>query len=381
MVTTTRRYQLLYFVLFASFNGILAFRNVYFDEIGLSGVQMGVVGAVIIAAGILAQPVWGVAADRYGRARLAMAVGAVVSAAAALVFPLGRHVPAPFLLVLGASVLFAAFRSPIGPLANAMVLSSGIAYGRIRAFGSIAFGIGILVVGGLTARLGTTLIFYVYAAGMTMFVLLLIGLPGPDATITPDLRRETGRLLRNRTYVLLLLVAALVGGATASGSVFFSVYMRAIEAGDSMTGVAWFVRTLAEAAVYVGAARVGLRYRHQLTLSTVMHAVTFLAYGLTGALAAVFAIQVVHGVALALFGLSSVNMAHRLAPDGLASTSQTVLTAFGLGVGRVLGELVGGRLFDLVGAQELYLYLTVGVVAAFLVSLGLHLPGARGTPE
>lgn len=381
MLTEKRQYQLLYFVLFASGNGVAAFRNVFLEDVGLSGSQMGIIGAVLVASGMAAQPIWGVAADRYGRTKAALTIGALGSGIAALLYPAGMYVATPFLLFVVASVVFSSFRSPIHPLANAMVLSAGIDYGRVRAFGSIAFGVGILALGWLIERLGTPLIFYVYVIGMVAFVLTLRGLETPQADITPDIRREGLALVANPSFLLLLAVAVLIGAASAAGGSFFSVYMRAIDAGDTMTGAAWLVRTVAEAVIFVGAAGVGLSHRGQLSIGAAAYTLSFLAYALTGLLPVVFGVQIIHGVAIALFGLASVNLAHRLAPEGLASTSQAVVAAIGLGSGRIVGQLAGGRLVDLVGVQDLYYFVAACTLLAGVVSLGFHLSTFGVAPE
>lgn len=381
MLTEKRQYQLLYFVLFASGNGVAAFRNVFLEDAGLSGSQMGIIGAILVASGMAAQPVWGIAADRYGRTKVALAIGAVGSALAALLYPAGMYVSSPFLVFVVASVVFSAFRSPIHPLADSMVLSSGLDYGKVRAFGSIAFGVGILALGWLIEWFGTPLIFYVYVVGMVVFVFTLRGLERPDADIAPDLRREGIALVKNRQFLLLLAVAVLIGAASAAGGSFFSVYMRAIDAGDSMTGAAWLLRTVAEAVVFVGAARLGLKHRGQLSLGAGAYTLSFLAYAVTGFLPMIFGIQIIHGIAIALFGLASVNLAHHLAPDGLASTSQAVVAALGLGSGRIVGQLVGGRLVDLVGVQDLYFFVAASTFLAGVVSLGFYLAAFEETGE
>jgi PPP family 3-phenylpropionic acid transporter len=372
VVAEKQQYKLLYFVLFASSNGILAFRNVYFREIGLSGAQMGILGAVIIATGMLTQPIWGVTADRYNRTKLVVAIGAIFSGMASLLYPLGQYVTTPFFILIGVSILFSGFKSPIRPLVNSMVLSSGIEFGSIRAFGSIAFGIGVLLVGALIERLGTSLIFYVYVVGMGLFVLLLVSVSSPDAGVSHDFRRKAIKLIQNRAYLILLIIAALVGGATATGDAFFSVYMRTIDVNDNMTGAVWFVRTLVESVVFLRATGIRLESRHQLSLSAIAYITVFLGYGVTDVLGLHFAIQLAHGIGIAFFELSTVTIAHQLAPEGLKSTAQAVMTMFGLGIGRVLGELIGGSLFDLVGAQKFYIYLTPVLVVAFILSFALY---------
>lgn len=371
MLSDERRYQSLFFLLYASINGIAGYRNVFFADIGLTESQMGVIGAVLVGAGILAQPFWGVFADTLGRTKLLMAAGAVVSVAGGLLFPIGMVVESPFFLMLLAAVIYSAFRSPIVPLANSMVMSSGIDYGSVRAFGSIAFGIGILAMGPLVNSFGTVTIFAIYAVGMAGFVLSLRGLPRPpSAELSPDLRTDALGLLTNPRFVLLLGVAFLFGASTSTGNAFFSVYIRAIEASDTMTGVAWFLRTLAEAAVFIWAVRLDLDHRSQLLVGTLVCAVSFLLYVTPGTLPVVFLAQVPLGAGFAFYTLASVSLAHEYAPATLSASAQAVLAALGLGTGRVLGQAVGGWIAEITSVQALYLYLALAALLAALFSLG-----------
>lgn len=371
MLSAKRRYQFLYLLLYASANGIAGFRNVFFADIGLSESQMGLIGSVLVGAGILAQPVWGVLADTHGRTKTVLSVGAVVSVIGGLLFPFGMVLESPFLLMVLAAVIYSAFRSPLIPLANAMVLSAGIDYGNVRAFGSIAFGVGILVMGPLVGVFGTVSIFAVYAIGMAIVVVSLRGLPRPpSADLSPDLRRDTLTLLTNARFVLLLVVAMLVGAATSTGNAFFSVYIRAIGLGDTMTGVAWFLRTIAEAVVLVLAIRWGANHRIELLAGALISGLSFLAYVVAETFPLVFLAQIPRGVGFALFTLASVSLAYEYAPESLSASSQTVLAALGLGTGRVFGQVIGGQVADVSGVKTLYLYLAVASLLGALFTLG-----------
>ena len=379
MLPEKRRYQTLYFVFFAAGSGITAFRNVYFEELGLSGFEMGVIGAVMVGAGMFAQPLWGIVADRFGQTKGSLLVGTAVSGLVGLAFPaIGQTVTDPpvlFGLLLAAGVVFASFRAPIMPIANSMVLDSGLDYGSVRAFGAIAFGLGLVGIGSLVEWFGTTVVFYIYVVGMGGFFLALWGLPKPDTTVAPDYRSEAVRLLTNRRFLLLLVVGIVMGGVVSAGASFFAVFMRDIQAGDDITGVAWFIRTVGEAIIFLAMARIGLDYRWQLSLGVGAYVLGYAVYGFTGAVPAIVSVQLILGVGYAMFNLSTVNLAHRFAPEALSSTAQAVMTGVGIGAGRAVGQLIGGQLVDMVGTQELYLWLAGATVAALLVSLLFFLPG------
>jgi PPP family 3-phenylpropionic acid transporter len=345
---------------------------------------MGAIGAVMVGAGMFAQPLWGVVADRYGRTKGSLLVGTAVSALVGLAFPViggaALEPPVLFVLLLAAGVVFASFRAPIMPIANSMVLDSGLEYGSVRAFGAIAFGIGLAGIGIFVEWFETTIVFYIYVVGMAVFFLFLWGLPKPETTVAPDIRSEAVRLLTNRRFLALLVVGVVMGGVVSAGAAFFAVFMRDIQAGDDITGVAWLIRTVGEAVIFLTMARIGLDYRWQLSLGVGLYAVGYAVYGLTGAVPAIISVQLVLGVGYALFNLSTVNLAHRFAPEALSSTAQAVMTGVGIGAGRAVGQLAGGQLVDVVGTQQLYLWLAGATIAALAVSLYFHLPGV-GTAE
>jgi PPP family 3-phenylpropionic acid transporter len=377
MLGDKRGYQLLYFVFFASSNGFIVFRNAYFEELGLTGGQMGILGALLVVGGMLAQPIWGGLADRFAASKPVLLIAAGVSSVVILAFPLAGSVPDPFLLFVLATALLSTVRSPIVPITNAMILSRGVDYGQVRAFGSVAFGLGSLVIGWLLSRFATEIVFYIYAVGMVVLVLIVRGVPDADADLTPDLKREAVKLLRNRRFLLLLGVAVLLGGASSSGSAYFSVYVRAIGAPDSLTGTAWMVKTVGEAAIFLSMAKLGLANRTQLTLGAALFAGCYLVYAAVGTPAAIMAVQLVLGVGLALYNLAVVEFAHRFSPDDLTSTGQAVLSAFGIGTGRALGQLGAGNVMDAIGVQSMYYVLAAVATAALLLSLAFHGPTLR----
>lgn len=381
MVGEKRQYQLLYFVFFASSNGFVVFRNAYFEEVGLTGGQMGLLGAVLVVGGMLAQPVWGALADRFAASKTILLIAAGVSSVTILAYPLAGRVPAsvvdPFLLLVVATALLSTVRSPIVPITNAMILSKGYDYGQVRAFGSIAFGLGSLAIGWLLAETATAIVFYIYAVGMVVLVFIIRGVPDAEADLTPDLKRDALRLLTDRRFILLLAVAMVLGGVSSAGSAYFSVYVRAIGASDGLTGTAWMIKTVGEAAIFLSMAKIGLANRTQLTLGASLYVGTFLVYAAIATPAAILGVQLVFGVGLALFNLAVVNFAHRFSPEELTSTGQAVLSAFGIGSGRALGQLAAGGVMDLVGVQSMYYVLAAGAGVALLLSLGFHWPSIR----
>lgn len=365
------RFRVLFAVYFLSYSGVNVFRNAYLEDLGMTGTQMGVVGFVFVVVGVMAQPGWGLVTDWRGTPRTALELGAVGSGVALLSYPLGGLTSHTFAVVVVGTAVFSVFHAPIVPVANALVLSEGLEYGRVRAFGSVAFGVGSVCVGLLLTAVDTAVVVALYAGGMCVVVALVHG--GGARTERPslsaDLSRDVRALFANGRFGLLVGVAVLVGFSSQSASAFFSVYVRVLGPGDTFTGIAWGVKTVFEAVTFLFLFRVGGSYRTLLVAGCTLSALPSLAYALTTDPAVVLAVQAFAGIGYATYYLVVVELAHALAPASLASTAQTVVLAIGLGGGGAVGQLVAGGVVDRLGLREMYALLAAAALAAAIVAV------------
>lgn len=363
-MSKARYFKWFYFVFFAAGSGFIVFRNAYFESIGMTGLQMGIVGFLLKAAGILAQPAWGLLGDRLGAQRRLLMAGVGVSGAVMLVYP---RVARVFPVLVVATVVFAAFRTPVRPMANAMLLSEGFSYGSVRAYGSIAYGIAALGLGVVIARLGSAIVFYTYAAGMALLVAILTRIPVESKPPTESVGLRAVSLVRDRNFAALLAAAFVMGAMFPAASTYLAVYVRAIGASDAITGLSIAVKTLAEGVVFLYATRLAISYRALLAAGAGCHVLAYVVYATTAAPILVVSLQFVVGVGYAAFMLAAVNLAYDLAAPSIKSTAQTFLAGFGLAAGTGVGTLATGWLLDLVGVQAMYGYvafLGVAVLAA-----------------
>lgn len=396
------RFQALFFANFAAFSGFAVFRNVYLEEMGMSGSAMGQIGFLLTATGVAVQPVWGVLTDYLHAEAPVLVVGGVVSALGLFAYPIAAELATPFVLVAAGTAVYSAFRAPIVPVANALVLSRGYDYGTVRAFGSVAFGIGSLGFGFLVAALGVSSVVYCYALGMGALVVVVLSLPESADTGDRDdgsddqsdgaaLSGAARALVTNYDFLVVLVLGFLVGLSTRGGSAFFAVYMRAVEASavvgpvrltaDGLTGAAWALKTLFEAVAFVYAVRLSWSYRSVLVAGGAAVTLPNLVYGLTTRPWAVVAVQAVGGLGYGLYYVASVEFVHVVARGRVTSTAQTVFTGVGLGLGGAAGQVVAGELYDLLGIQRMYVVVAVLGFAGALVGLLVRRSGTPGTAD
>ncbi|WP_248906263.1 MFS transporter [Halocatena marina] len=369
-----RYFESFYFLYFAALSGFVVYRNAYFADIGMTGVQMGTIGFLLRVAGIAALPLWGVLSDRFGAQKRILFGSVVVSGVLVLAYP---QFASAFPLLVFVTVALAAFRAPVRPVANSMLLSAGLPYGSVRAYGSIAFGVAALGIGLVSSQVGSVIVFYCFAAGMAALAVILIRIPVESKPPTESVGLRAASLIRDRNFAALLVAAFLMGAMFPAGGAYLSVYVKSLGASDAITGLSVAAKTLGEAVVFLYAARFTASYRRLLIAGAACHVITFALYASAPAASIVVSMQLLLGVGYAAFMLAAVNLAHELAPESIGSTAQTFLTGFGFATGSGVGELVTGRLLDLVGIQSTYAY--IAAVGLVVIAVSGLLDGWLGT--
>jgi PPP family 3-phenylpropionic acid transporter len=92
-------------------------------------------------------------------------------------------------------------------------------------------------------------------------------------------------------------------------------------------------------------------------------------------------VQVAGGLGFGFYYVAAVDLVHAVASERVSSTAQTVLTGAGIGFGGAVGQVLAGELYDLLGIQEMYLYLAaVGFLGA-AVGLLVRRSGSVGGAE
>lgn len=382
-------FQLLFFLYFIASSGFIVFRNVYLEEMGLSGTQMGQIGFVLMAAGVFAQPVWGLLTDYFRAERTVLVVAGSTSGLAILSYPLGDAVTATFLVVAVGTAVFSALRAPVAPIATGMVLSRGFDYGSVRAYGSLAFALGSLGFGFLVGTVGSVSIIYVYVAGAALVVAIAWSLPaddtsndGTDEADESSLVAATRLLVTNPVFLVVVGASFLLRLSVLGGEAFFAVYMRQLEISlavgpwsispDSVTGIAWMINSGIEAVAFLYVLRANLSHRWLLVVGGVVVVLPNLVYGVTSQPWILLAVQSLGGIGFAMSSVAAVELVDDVAAERVTSTAQTLLTGIGYGLGGAAGQMVAGTLFDTVGIMDMYVGIAVlgfvGAVIGLLIS-------------
>ena len=361
----------------------------YFQGLGFSGPQIGLLIGLSPLVVLVSAPLWTGLADATRRHRLVLSLTLLGSGLAVAAFPFLRA----FLPVLILMASFSIVNAAIPPLSDNATLQmlgdNRDMYGRQRLGGTLGYALAAPLAGHLVQSYGLAAAFWGCAAMYLCAFLAsqqLWSRPKPLSTAAPAHDREAVRggvrLLMTNPRWLLFLVAAFAGGMAASAlNSYFFPYLRELGANESTMGIALTIGTVLEVPVLFFGNRL-LRWLKAYPLflaALIVYSARMLLMAAATTTLQALLIQLLNGLSFPVMWLAGVAFADESAPPGLGATAQGLFGAAVFGVGTAIGGFAGGTLLVSVGAHTLFLVFGLVVLAlvAVVALAGRLLPSAR----
>jgi MFS transporter, PPP family, 3-phenylpropionic acid transporter len=368
---------LLYMLFYGCGAASMSFFNVYLRQLGFSGLQIGTIAGIRPVAVVLSQPLWGVAADLWGRRRMLLVIMALAGALV-LGYATGRTLQ--FFLIW--TVLYTVVSNPIGVLIDSLALDhlegrADRSFGSLRMWGAIGWAAASLMVGAIVTGRDMRLIFVI--ASLLMFGGWLAGwraTGGLRARGAPIGRHWSGLLvlLRSRRLGIFLILVTLVQTGAAAIFTFVPVYLHELGASPRTIGFALTLQGLSELPLFLSAAVILRRLgpARTILIALVVFAGRTFLYSLISNPALALLVELSHGLSFSLFLVASVEYVNTLVPGEWRATGQSLLSTAYFGVGGMLGNAWGGFLYDRLGIQMMFrvnsaLLLVITLLAAVVL--------------
>ncbi len=241
------------FLLFASIASVSPFIVLYYQGLGFTGTQIGLLTGITPLITFFSVPLWARLADATGRHRLIMSIAILGGVAAISVFPL-LNTFAPVLLI---AILLTTFRAPVPSFADSaamfMLADEKEMYGRIRLGGTIGFGLTISISSVLVQNYGLRSAFWGCAALMFLGFIVSQKLVYDQLKTDDPVGGSIRTLLANPRWSLFLAMAFAGGLAVAATNNYFFPYMKELGANESTMGLALTMGTISEVPVLFSA--------------------------------------------------------------------------------------------------------------------------------
>lgn len=368
----TRLYaSTLYFLYYAAMGTLYPFLNLYYQRVGLSGSQIGLLAAVPAIVNFFAASVWSTLADRLGFHRGLLTLMLLGATVAGFAFSL----TARFLPLLAIAILFAVFIGPLMPLMDSAALEiakrEGIEFGHLRMWGTVGWILSSWAFGYLVDY-HLRYLFFGFAGLMALTTAVSLFQPRRDWAWERPVWEGFRQLLGRPGVVPFLLSAFLLWASSNGGTQFLSLYLSDIGASGSLIGAAWAVAAISEVPMlfFSGWWLQKLGYRGFLFLGYLIYAARWFGFSVNQVPGLALPLQLLQGFSFTAFLVGGVTLMGSVAPRGLEATAQALFSGFAMGMGGFAGSLLAGYLYETQGIARFYLMEGgIALVAALILIL------------
>jgi PPP family 3-phenylpropionic acid transporter len=346
------------------------FIPVYFQSIGASSEQIGMLLSLGPLVAILAQPVWGTIGDRAKTKNSILLLLLVGSGAAILLFPASDK----FVWLLLVISMFTFFQTSIVPICDAITLDRlererRWSFGQVRMGGTIGFAV-MSVIFGFIALAHIRWIFATYAVMVLFSIGLLLRFPKVEGYQSYGRKMQIWELLKHRKLVFYLAVNFVIQSTLGYYYTFFPVYYPSIGGNSVLLGWAMLVSSLSEIPFLIYSRKI--MQRLSLTVLLVLVGVTAmirwaLFYWVLNPYH-ILAVQLLHGFMFIVLTVTMATYINREVPKELKASGQTLNGLLNLGGARIIGSFFGGFASAAYGMRNVFMA-NAGIVALCLVTL------------
>ncbi len=368
--------RIIYCLFFIQAGSWFSLFGLFLQRNGLSGLETGIIMAILPAAMLLIMPLWGIVADKYGKKRTLLITALLTSISyIAFIFTNGF-----WNFFLCTCIMALVYNPTMNSLLDSITLDyvetqKGINFGNFRIWGSIGYASGGLIAGRLMSLMAMKYIFVL--AGLLLmagWILLLffknIEKPGQD----PGGQKTTylKLIFFNKKIAGFLLLCILIAIAIQSVWGFQTTYLNSIGAGNQVIGISIMIQALSELPFYPISyfiiRRIGLL--RALSLSIVFTVIRLLLYGtISNPVFAVF-IELLQGFSFILTIITAVEFLNHAVPGQWRATGQSLFASTYYGIGAIAGNWWAGYLIDKFDIQKMFLINAGILLAVFFFSLG-----------
>ncbi|MDH5526292.1 MAG: MFS transporter [Nitrospirota bacterium] len=358
---------------------ILPYLTLYLKDLGLTPYEIGIIMAINPMVKTVAPGIWGRLADHHGTRRPFLrgaGIGALVTFAAMLLVR-------DFWGIVLVMVLYSICTSSILPLVEAtameMVDRLKIDYGKVRMWGSVGFIAASLGMGPVLDQTGSRVVLWAVLAflAFNLWSMWLL----PDSEAKPE-GAPTGGLwaLLSTPHVLAFYaVCMLMQGSHGTLYGFYSVWLEDLGYSRGTIGLLWAVAVGAEVTALMYSGPILSRFGTRRLMIAAL-ALTVLRWGIlavTHQLGWLIAAQLLHAATFGLFHVAAVTHTHRMVPEHLRATGQSLYSSLSFGAGLTVGMYLSGTWYESLGAPALF----AANAAVAVIALGLALVAARRPAE
>ncbi|HPG32056.1 MAG TPA: MFS transporter, partial [bacterium] len=357
--------KIFYFLIYAAMGIYSPFLAVYFKQIGIPEIHIGVFLSVSTGITFLSSTFWGYISDKKQNRNGILLICIIGNTLSIFLFLFSSN----YYYVFSMTILAAFFFKPLLPLTDNAALdavksdSSFYSYGKIRVWGTIGFLFANFILSFVIEKNGMKWLFILNG------ILMMISLSIPMLIKKPKIDIEPHKLeLKNLLYffkkhfIIVYISCVLVEITNTVIYGFYSIYLGDLNFNSQMIGLCWGIGVLIEIPIFLFSNRIIELFGIKITMISGICAHLLKFFVLSEITAAtnnyliwILLLQITHGAFFGLFYAGLVNLIFIASPAKLQNSGQSIFVGSTYSIGAVAGFALNGYIAGKTGFSGMFL--------------------------
>lgn len=362
---------------FAALGGVIPYLSLYFESIGFSPKDIGLLMSTLLITKIIAPNFWGYFIDRFAHQHswLQSKTTNIALFACCGMFLLLNFTES-FWWILACMFIYSFFWNAVLPQMESVVYNylgdRRHQYGKIRVWGSIGFIVSVITLGWFVENHGIEwLLPIVTGIFITLAINGFLMKQTPTKAVLEQTKQSFRKLLT--PSIILVLALGMIGQMThAPFYTFFSIYLESYGYSKTTIGWIWAFGVIAEVGVFLFAHHLLARF-NIFKLLLACFAVTAFRWWMLSAfpdsLSLLILTQSLHAISFGLYHSTSSQLINAHFKGQFQVRGQALYSSVTFGVGGAIGTLASGFLWSAFGGQTVFLLCAIVMGIATILGM------------
>lgn len=366
-----------YLLFFITMGVYTPYLNLYFERVGLSGSQMGMIHSFGYIAAMLFSPVWGAITDRTHKYKMMVSFLIMATAFTGMIWQQQRE----FIWIFIMSIFLYIFRSNIGNVLDGLCVEyskqNHKEFSFIRSMGSLGFLVGSFVIGNLMYEVfniqGPYMQVLFIAAVLFTFLMIFVKEPNFKTEVKEehDFKSNIKELLHNKDYIFILFLSFFSMMILDSAVNYIGNHLiMTMHLQDSTIGLNTCAMVLPEIFIVMNFHRFMRKYgmKKVFLFATLTQMLRFFIYTFTSHFYVFLAASVVHGLMVGAGTVAIISFIHKKVPTYMLATAMTIYGGFTV-VGYAIQSQLFGYIYQMFGSNMIFIVTLFFTAIACLMTL------------
>mgnify|MGYP000210474055 CR=1 FL=1 len=367
-----------FYLIYSISQGILLpFVNIYYDQIGLTGMQIGQIGSLSLIGTMMVLPLWGILTDYIKKYKWMLVLSLILT----LIMTYLWKLQSSYSWILLFSILMSIFRGVTMPVCDsASLLFCKLHhkdYGLLRSMSSLGYVLGSVVIVKAADYLGYSSPLVCVYLGV-IFIALIIALNYPKIEQEKEKEKKGAFiedlkvLLKNKAYLFILFLAAFNNIPLESASVYIgNHFISAMHLSSSSMSTYLIFATLPEIAFIMIVSKLFRNYGYKkiYLIASITQILRGIVYTLTSSFPLFLLVSVVQMIMVGVASVGNFGYISKVIPPRLTTSAMSIYSAFVMIVTAVYTQLFG-FIYDDFGSHSIFLVMTLLNVVGLMILLG-----------